>query len=816
MGLATVVALFISWRLPSLNLLAQDSLVRARGSFGSWATPDDIVIVAIDEQSLKRFGRFPWSRQIMAQAIDRIAAAQPKVITLSILYSDPTNETDDAALAAAAQRAGNVVVAAQLVEAPVAGAEWVRPMPALEQAAAGIGHGNVLTDYDGVARGLQLRATDDDGQSFWALAVETVRVGSGLRRNEVRELPESVNLGTRVIPVTFAAPTLMLTSPESTTEIVRAARMNIDYRGPAGSFAANTYSVADILDGKVAPEKLQGKYVLLGATAAALGDRVASPFTRFATQDGNQHGTLMPGVEILANAVTTILQQRFYQPASDWGAALMAALVAAAVVGGLRLAQGRWELLKQLGVVLLIAALILLVSYFVFTRWLIVLPLVPALLSLMMATPLTLLHRTLSASASLDQRISELIQQSAGLSPFKLKAEAIAAQWLRLPRRLEAKAQALAALQAQLLARTQLVDRALQSVEDGLLITDAKGIIVYANPRAAQIFHTTEKYLTGSDLFARLVVAASGELAPEVAQQEQWQRETLRRLFDEHSSIEREFTTAGPQARHYILRLAAIRQPDETPLGIVVTLSDVTKQRELQQMQTDVMLLVTHEMKTPLTAIQGMSEVLLKFDPAPDKRREMHEAMQEATQRLRRMIDEYLDLTRLESGARALKMEYLRVEALLEKTLLLLDPVAQQKRITIRRDFAPDLPPLRADADLLTRALTNLVSNAIKYSPEKTEVIVATKREGNILLLAVQDQGYGIPPNYRTRVFEKFFRVPRIEDADTPGTGLGLALVREIAELHGGQVRIESVTNVGSTFTLRLPLDMQDRPLAAE
>lgn len=803
--LATILALLGSWRLPSLHFLAQDRLLRARGS---QPLPEEVVIVAIDEASLKRFGRFPWSRQIMAQALDRVATTQPKAITLSILYSDPTNEADDAALAAAIQRAGNVVVAAQLVETPDAGAEWVRPLPVIAEAAAGLGHGNVQTDYDGVARELVLRATDDAGQSFWALAVETVRVGQRTPRHEVRELPEAIKLGAQMIPVTYRAPTLRWeVADSSSAEVVRAACLTIDYRGPTGTFAANTYSLADLLDGKVAPEKLRDKYVLIGATAAALGDRIASPFTRYETADGNQHGTLMPGVEVLANAVTTILQRRFYQPASDWLAVLMAALVAMITFIGLRLAQGRGEWLRQPGVVLLLGGLILFASYFAFTHWLIVLPVVPMLFALVIATPLTLLHRALSASVHLDQRIGELMQQSLRLAPFRLTTERLTSFRLSLPRSLEAKATALSELQARLLERTRFIDRALQSVEDGLLMTDVKGIIAYANPRAADIFNTPEQYLPGSNLFARLAAAESGQLAPDEAQLAQLQKAMLCRLLEEGASIEREFTVAAPPPRHYILRMAAIRQSDEAPVGIVVTLSDITQQRELQQMQTDVMLLVTHEMKTPLTAIQGMSEVLLKFDPPAEKRREMHEAIQEATQRLRRMIDEYLDLTRLESGARPLKMDYLRLDNLIEKNLLLLDPVAQQKHITITRRFAADVPPLRADADLLTRAVTNLVSNAIKYSPENTEVLVTTKREGDVILLAVKDQGYGIPPDFRTRVFDKFFRVPRIEDADTPGTGLGLALVREIAELHQGQVRVESLTGSGSTFTLRLPLE---------
>ncbi len=126
---------------------------------------------------------------------------------------------------------------------------------------------------------------------------------------------------------------------------------------------------------------------------------------------------------------------------------------------------------------------------------------------------------------------------------------------------------------------------------------------------------------------------------------------------------------------------------------------------------------------------------------------------------------------------------------MLERILLLLDPVAAQRRIRLVRRFAPDLPALLADPDLLSRAVENLVSNAIKYSPEGTEVTVSARAGGRDIAIEVADQGYGIPAADLDRVFEKFYRVPRVQDAGTPGTGLGLALVREIAELHGERRR---------------------------
>jgi len=244
-------------------------------------------------------------------------------------------------------------------------------------------------------------------------------------------------------------------------------------------------------------------------------------------------------------------------------------------------------------------------------------------------------------------------------------------------------------------------------------------------------------------------------------------------------------------------------------LGLVASLSDITRQRELQQIKSDVMALVTHELRTPLTAIQGMSEVLAQFEVDADRRRKLHLAINDEAKRLMRMINDYLDITRLESGATGLRRAPVHLAPLIERTLLLVDPVAAQRDIRILRRFAPGLPPLLADADLLARAVTNLVANAIKYSPAQTEVIVELRAdihiEGGGLRIEVTDRGPGIPAEARDRVFEKFYRVPRLADADVPGTGLGLALVREIAELHGGRVMVESEPGVGSTFMLRLP-----------
>ena len=244
---SALLGTFVSWRAPGIDQYMRDWMIRARGPLPA---PDDIAIVAIDEPSIARFGRFPWSRALSARAIDAIAAAQPKAIAVDVLYADPTSETDDSALARSIQQAGNVVVAAQLVAPPAAGGptSWLLPLPAIERAAAAVGHVNVSTESDGVARQILIRAADDQGRAIRAMAVESIRIGDGIAEQSMTETSRSLLLGSRVIPVESIAPSVVIggvPGVESSTQTLRAARMAIDYIGPAGSY--RTYSFADVV-----------------------------------------------------------------------------------------------------------------------------------------------------------------------------------------------------------------------------------------------------------------------------------------------------------------------------------------------------------------------------------------------------------------------------------------------------------------------------------------------------------------------------------------------------------------------------------------
>ena len=351
--------------------------------------------------------------------------------------------------------------------------------------------------------------------------------------------------------------------------------------------------------------------------------------------------------------------------------------------------------------------------------------------------------------------------------------------------------------------RADFIDSALRSIEDGLLIADREGQITFANQSALRIFNLPERRLIGRDIFAQ-IAEAENKTADSTTEEAE---EMLVQLTIDQNLIEREITLGKNDSHYYFLRMAAVvgREENET-LGIVATLSDVTQHRELQKTKNDVIALVTHELRTPLTAIQGMSEVLTEHEVEPEPQRKMLLTINTEAKRLANMINEYLDITRLEAGAQKINFAAVDVESLCERTVLLLEPLAAKRKIKIARLFDSSQTTISADAERLAQMLTNIVANAIKYSPPKTTVTVETRIENNALQISVADEGCGISAEQLPRIFQKFYRVPRRNDAEITGTGLGLALAREIAELHNGYISVVSAPDKGSTFTIHLSL----------
>ncbi|MZP28989.1 phosphate regulon sensor histidine kinase PhoR [Heliobacterium undosum] len=241
-------------------------------------------------------------------------------------------------------------------------------------------------------------------------------------------------------------------------------------------------------------------------------------------------------------------------------------------------------------------------------------------------------------------------------------------------------------------------------------------------------------------------------------------------------------------------------------LGAAMVIDDVTEVRRLEQMRTEFVANVSHELRTPLTSIKGFVETLLDgaLDDTKVARRFLS-IINEETQRLQRLIEDLLQLSRIESqlGRVVEGQSYLEPE--IQRVRNLLEPIAADKRITLQVNVDTNLPLLPLSSDNLKQVLVNLTENAIKYTPEGGRVNVRATREGDGVTLEVQDTGIGIPEESLPRIFERFYRVDKARSRELGGTGLGLAIVKHIIERSGGRVTVRSKVGAGSTFTVYFP-----------
>jgi signal transduction histidine kinase len=221
---------------------------------------------------------------------------------------------------------------------------------------------------------------------------------------------------------------------------------------------------------------------------------------------------------------------------------------------------------------------------------------------------------------------------------------------------------------------------------------------------------------------------------------------------------------------------------------------------------------MSHELRTPLNSVLGFSELLQGNSQLPDKLRRWAGNIQSSGKQLLALINDLLDLAKIEAGKMEVNPESVSLPDLVDGLLAMYRPQAEKKYIDLRATVEPGVPPARQDAGKLRQILTNLVTNAIKFTPEGGRVLVRAEAQGSDLVLTVSDTGVGIAPEDQEMVFEKFRQAASPMTREHEGTGLGLSIVRELSKLLGGDVTLKSELGRGSTFTVRVPLEMTEVP----
>lgn len=352
----------------------------------------------------------------------------------------------------------------------------------------------------------------------------------------------------------------------------------------------------------------------------------------------------------------------------------------------------------------------------------------------------------------------------------------------------------------------EMLSSALESLGDGVLILDKEDRVTEANLGVEKIIGVKRGALKGKAFFvdAKLFTATLEFL-------ESSPREWLEKVYSTKKAQKFEMKLLLPLKERVVkVTLAPMKNSHGEITGTVAILEDVTEIRRLEELKSDFISTVSHELRTPLTSIKGYTSLLLhpkgQFDEETKKK--YIKIIDRHSDQLTKLIDNLLDISRLEAGRLHLTFKLVNLNNLLTKVLVNLDPQASQRQI--ENKLPPDFPQITVDPDRIEQVLTNLITNAIKYAAPHTPITISGRIERNRVVVSVEDKGVGIPRKELPYLFDKFYRVDRRLAREAEGTGLGLYIAKNLIELHHGEIWVESELGKGSKFSFSLPLSPEN------
>ncbi|GAA4335194.1 CHASE2 domain-containing protein [Pigmentiphaga soli] len=715
----------------------------------------DIVIVAIDDRSLAQLGRWPWNRERDADLIERIAAQGPRAIGLDLLLSEPdaTDPQGDRALAAALRRSGAVVLPVFMASLSSRGYDAVPPIPPLAEAAGALGHVSVEMDPDGIVRSVFLRE-GARGRWYDHFAVALLRAaGHG---DAVRTLPGRHEHGGAP-----AAP------PADDGFWHRDNWAHIAFAGPPGTY--RTVSAADVLSGKAAADAFRDKIVLVGPTAIGLGDVYPTPVSG--------QSIPMSGVEISASIADDLLAGRMRMRALPWQSAAFALAMVALLLPGLWLASPRRALALTAALMVATAA----VGFLALHAGLWLPPGAPLAVMLLLY-PLWVWRRLEAAVAYLGAELDRLHRHD----PVLPRAAPAAGDLV--DRRIEALRQAA----DQLRALHLFIASTLESLPDATLVAGDDGAVLLGNRAAARYFGLPPAELRGAAL-GRLLRGLRPLQAGAAAV-----GTPLERLDTGALGLECRDDRGG---EFLYKRIASPGLPGRGRVWIVC-LVDLHALRQAERKRDEALRFLSHDMRAPQTSIQTLLD-LYEADSDSLPQHELLARIRAHAGRTLELAEAFVQAARVESMPFGTEP--------LDYSDIVLDAVdacweqAEARRIRLRTALPPNGAWGEGNRTLLARALINVVSNAIKYSPPGSPVDCDVRPVQGGWCLAVRDRGRGIDEAGRARLFEPFARLGGEGDGEPPGIGLGLTFTKTVVERHGGRVEVDSRPGEGTEFRLCLP-----------
>ncbi|TMB07035.1 MAG: GAF domain-containing protein [Deltaproteobacteria bacterium] len=339
-------------------------------------------------------------------------------------------------------------------------------------------------------------------------------------------------------------------------------------------------------------------------------------------------------------------------------------------------------------------------------------------------------------------------------------------------------------------AATRQIEALVQASRSGILLVDRHSRVAFVNSAFRRLFALDDHELTGWP-----VAAVEASVKPVL-------REQPLRGEDRELEVHLPGEPKPRVLRAYSAKVAGI---GGEPIGWMGVFDDVTRDREVDRMKTEFISTVSHELRTPLTSIKASMALLLDGETELDgETAELVQVSKRNADRLVRLVNDILDVSKIEAGRLQLDLQEHEVARLCAEAVAGIDGFAKKVGVVVRTSLAPGLPRLRADWDRVVQVLTNLLSNALKFSPSGSEVdLVVSSRDAGVLF-AVRDRGPGIPADFRDKLFTKFAQSDRAK-REQEGTGLGLAISRALVLAHGGEIWVESEPGHGASFFFTLP-----------
>lgn len=337
------------------------------------------------------------------------------------------------------------------------------------------------------------------------------------------------------------------------------------------------------------------------------------------------------------------------------------------------------------------------------------------------------------------------------------------------------------------------------SLADGLIVLNEKERIIAINPSASNIFGVEKIWI-------------EDKTPAEVSQYPR-----LNALFNQiaqtpacRNSCQLELSFKELDEKVFQVVVVPMTDKKGNTLGIIITIHDITREKNIERMKTEFVSLAAHQLRTPISAIKWVLRLVLDGDTGPisEEQKEILEKGYQSNERMIALINDLLDTARIEEGRFLYGFTFQSVEEIISKVLAGLEALIKQKKIEVVFEKPPvPLPKIKLDAEKMELAFQNLLDNSIKFNKEGGKVTISIRRDNmDNIEVTIADTGIGIPENQQNRLFSKFFRADNAARISTEGTGLGLFICKNIIESHGGKIRFKSRENEGTTFWIILPI----------